>query len=99
MATSVAGLPGHAAECGVFTGGSSWLICEEFQHNTNWRHHMFDSFEGLSEPDDVDRSLYGSAVGHLGRRESTDARSPAALGVPADTLARHGEFSATNSAN
>jgi O-methyltransferase len=49
---------GHTAECGVFEGASSWLICA-------WNaraapagrvHHLFDSFEGVSTPEPVDGS-------------------------------------------
>jgi hypothetical protein len=42
-------LPGDTAECGVLSGISSFLICE---HNAGRgkKHHVFDSFEGLSEP-------------------------------------------------
>jgi O-methyltransferase len=39
-------VPGDTAECGVFLGASSWLIASGLKR----RHHMFDSFEGISEP-------------------------------------------------
>lgn len=42
-------VPGDSAECGVFEGASSWLICSAFQ-GTGRIHHLFDSFEGLSGP-------------------------------------------------
>lgn len=42
-------VPGDTAECGVFRGASSWLICRSNQ-GTGKTHHVFDSFEGLSEP-------------------------------------------------
>jgi hypothetical protein len=48
----VAHLPGDTAECGVFRGATSYLICcanEESQAGDK-THHLFDSFEGLSEP-------------------------------------------------
>ena len=41
--------PGDTAECGVWTGSSSWFICRHFD-GTGKVHHGFDSFEGLSEP-------------------------------------------------
>lgn len=49
------GVEGDTAECGVFQGASSALIC---QHNLGKprRHHLFDSFEGLSQPRDIDGS-------------------------------------------
>lgn len=57
MARSVAHMGGRTAECGVYNGGSSWLICTAFAEaaTDGWRHHMFDSFEGLSEPEEIDR--------------------------------------------
>jgi hypothetical protein len=42
-------VPGDTAECGVYLGASSWLMC-----GLGRTHHIFDSFEGLSKPDAVD---------------------------------------------
>jgi O-methyltransferase len=51
----VSNLSGNTAECGVFKGASSYLICEANQANGGRRlHHMFDSFAGLSNPSEVD---------------------------------------------
>lgn len=43
---------GDTAECGVFQGASSYLICASNAQSEAGRktHHVFDSFEGLSEP-------------------------------------------------
>ncbi len=52
----IEGVPGDTAECGVFTGSSSFLICianERSLRHARW-HHGFDSFEGLSEPTEFD---------------------------------------------
>lgn len=49
----VDGLPGDTAECGVYRGASSWLICEHFK-NSEKTHYIFDSFRGLSEPTQED---------------------------------------------
>jgi O-methyltransferase len=51
-------VPGDTAECGVFEGAGSYLICTlnrmvSQQHRI---HHVFDSFEGLSSPEPVDGS-------------------------------------------
>lgn len=40
---------GHFAECGVYNGGSAHFMCREASM-TGRRVHLFDSFEGLSEP-------------------------------------------------
>lgn len=51
-----ASIDGDTAECGVFEGASSWLICasNEQQRSHQRTHHLFDSFEGVSAPSDVD---------------------------------------------
>lgn len=46
-------LPGDLAECGVYKGATAYLMCRSVQ-GTNRRVHLFDSFEGLSEPGKVD---------------------------------------------
>ena len=50
LAFSVAELPGDTVECGVFEGASSVVICDAMEVHEDYRHHVFDSFEGLSEP-------------------------------------------------
>lgn len=42
-------VPGDTAECGVFQGASSYFICA-FTRGSGKRHHLFDSFAGLSQP-------------------------------------------------
>jgi O-methyltransferase len=42
-------IQGDTAECGVFKGASSYFICKHI-HGTSKKHHIFDSFEGLSSP-------------------------------------------------
>ena len=50
-----AAVPGDTAECGVFRGAGSYLIgSAAAQQGRDRTHHVFDSFEGLSEPSDVD---------------------------------------------
>ncbi len=45
-------VPGDTAECGVYQGASSYLIClANSQSEYDRTHFMFDSFEGLSKPD------------------------------------------------
>jgi O-methyltransferase len=54
MAKSLVSLPGDTAECGTFNGATSFLICLAHQEKINYCHHIFDSFKGLSEPEDKD---------------------------------------------
>ncbi len=45
-------VPGDTAECGVFKGASSYLLCKansESKIHKQW-HFLFDLFEWLSEP-------------------------------------------------
>ena len=48
----IADVPGATAEVGCYEGAMSWLICHANQGARV--HHIFDSFEGLSEPAAVD---------------------------------------------
>lgn len=49
-------VPGDTAECGAFQGAGSFLICEMNSRNVTHtrRHHIFDSFDGLSAPSEKD---------------------------------------------
>ena len=53
LAKTAASLEGDTAECGVLAGDGSFIICRAL--NGAKRHHLFDSFEGLSDiqPEDV----------------------------------------------
>lgn len=54
------GVPGDTAECGVFEGAGSYLICQANAASSNFKrsHHIFDSFEGLSAPDATDGAYW-----------------------------------------
>lgn len=48
-------LPGEFAECGVYKGGSAIYLCQEARRSG--KHvHLFDSFEGLPTPSELDGS-------------------------------------------
>lgn len=48
-------VPGDTAECGVYKGCGSYIILESNKQSTFERvHHVFDSFEGLSNPSGKD---------------------------------------------
>ncbi|WP_322868105.1 TylF/MycF/NovP-related O-methyltransferase [Bradyrhizobium ottawaense] len=49
----VAHLDGDAAECGTYRGATAYLLCQAFRKMAITV-HLFDSFEGLSEPAAVD---------------------------------------------
>ena len=46
-------VPGDTAECGVYQGASSYLICAATR-GSGKTHHLFDSFAGLSAPGAAD---------------------------------------------
>ena len=79
MAVATAELPGDTAECGVYEGASSHLICTSRGARPEWQgtHHVFDSFEGLSEPDASD----APELDHTFRWEKHD------LAIPQDVVA------------
>lgn len=55
----VADVPGDTAECGVFQGAGSYLICKANAQSQQKRtHFIFDSFEGLSAPAAIDGSYW-----------------------------------------
>lgn len=53
----VDGLNGDLAECGVFQGTSSWLMCDYFRGG-NKVFYGLDSFEGLSMPQAEDKNYW-----------------------------------------
>jgi O-methyltransferase len=54
----VDGVAGDTAECGVFQGAGSYLICAANEPHPERVHHVFDSFEGLSAPTDHDAGYW-----------------------------------------
>lgn len=61
----VAALEGDCAECGCWRGLSSYLICTTLkQHDASFRgrgYHVFDSFQGLSQPTVADAGMNAQA--------------------------------------
>jgi len=81
-----AAVPGDSAECGVYRGADSHLICAfnaslPGAHRT---HFMFDSFRGLSEPTTADGTHWkrGDLAAPLEVAERALAEFPAAVFLP-----------------
>ena len=54
-------IPGDTAECGVYKGCGSHIILQANRQSLLPRvHHLFDSFEGLSNPSEKDGSYWSS---------------------------------------
>ena len=67
---SLTHVDGATAECGTYQGASSYFMCKARGNRSV--HYVFDSFEGLSEPGDLDRSkntLVQWQVGDLSTNE------------------------------
>lgn len=56
-----AGISGDTAECGVFQGAGSYLICVANTGSELRIHHVFDSFEGMSPPTEEDGEYWRAA--------------------------------------
>jgi O-methyltransferase len=88
---SLGRLDADTAECGIFKGLSSFLICRYaagMPRGESYRHHCFDSFEGLSVPSaaDAPRSdvrpwFEGDMRGTLDEVKRNLADSPAAASI------------------
>ncbi|MBW7876006.1 MAG: class I SAM-dependent methyltransferase [Candidatus Cloacimonetes bacterium] len=64
----VSGVEGDTSECGVYNGGSSYIILLGTA-GTNKIHYLFDSYEGLSSPGDKDGKYW--TPGDLNYSESS----------------------------
>lgn len=60
-------IPGEFVECGVWRGGSAMAIALTLlkMNETNRKIYMFDTFEGMSEPDENDNDINGIAASNL----------------------------------
>jgi O-methyltransferase len=54
-------IEGDAAECGVYKGASSYLICRAIRPYGKCN-HVFDSFQGLSAPTDMDGAYWSAGA-------------------------------------
>jgi len=74
LARTAQDIRGDIAECGVRHGKSSFFVLSGFGAGTGKTYHIFDSFEGVSEPVESDRDEQGVTVwtkGELAVQEQT----------------------------
>ena len=57
-------IPGDIVECGVWRGGSMMLIAYALQYfgDTSRRLYLYDTYVGMTEPDDIDIDFDGKAM-------------------------------------
>jgi Macrocin-O-methyltransferase (TylF) len=68
---------GDVAECGTYKGASAFFLARHIQHATlNKKLLLFDSFEGLSQPESIDQSYWkmGDLTSHF--NEVSNALAP-----------------------
>jgi len=59
-------IAGDIVECGVWKGGSMMAIARTLMDNQAIRTlHLFDTFEGMSEPVDIDKDFRGETAANL----------------------------------
>jgi O-methyltransferase len=65
-------IPGNIAECGVWRGGSMMAVARALMsHGDSSRHlYLYDTFEGMSEPTEHDKSLSGESAKSLLDRDT-----------------------------
>ncbi|QDT08359.1 TylF/MycF/NovP-related O-methyltransferase [Planctomycetes bacterium K23_9] len=71
-------IEGDIVECGVWRGGSMMAIAEMLKRSgdTSRNLHLFDTFEGMSEPTEADVSVDGAtAVEQLASEDKNDGKS------------------------
>jgi O-methyltransferase len=71
-------IPGDFVECGVWRGGSSMMIALTLLHlrSTNRRLFLYDTFEGMSEPTEHDKTFRGEDADKLLERTLTIKKPP-----------------------
>src|SRR5690242_9399027 len=61
------GIPGAIVECGVWRGGSMQAVAHALLERgvTDRELHLFDTFEGMTDPTDEDRAMDGTPAAAL----------------------------------
>lgn len=71
----LSGIPGDFVECGVWRGGSMMTIALTLKRMgaTDRKLHLFDTYEGMPEPQDRDITLFGSPGREPWEQNKTDS--------------------------
>lgn len=64
-------IPGAIVECGVWKGGSMMAVAETLKHlnNTSRELFLYDTFEGMSNPEEVDKTHAGQSASDLMKKD------------------------------
>jgi O-methyltransferase len=67
-------VPGEIVECGVWKGGSMMIAARALKKlsSTQRTLYLFDTYEGMTAPQDVDRSIKGQAASELLKTQPKD---------------------------
>jgi O-methyltransferase len=85
-----AGLPGAFVECGVWKGGSMMAVASTLKRlgQTGRDLYLFDTFEGMTAPTEVDRSLHGQTAAQMMAATQPNAENIWAL-APLDEVRKN----------
>ena len=72
------GIEGDVVECGVWRGGSMMAAARTLLQigDTERRLHLFDTFEGMTEPGEIDVSIEGKSAASVFRAGNPKDRGP-----------------------
>lgn len=63
-------IPGDIVECGVGRGGSMMAVAQTLKNiGASRKIYLFDTFEGMTEPTDVDKDFRGKSASEIFRKE------------------------------
>src|SRR5579872_2937230 len=69
-------IAGDVAECGVWRGGSMMLVAHALKHfgDTSRQLYLYDTFEGMPEPDEVDVDFDGNSMKAVWTKAKAEGR-------------------------
>jgi O-methyltransferase len=85
-------IPGDIVECGVWKGGSMMAIAKTLLElgKTERRLHLFDTFDGMSEPTEVDRTHGGESAAEMMNAAAAERGTSRMWGVsPLEEVTEH----------
>lgn len=90
------GLPGNIIESGVWRGGSSMIIALTLKKLGDTKRHLylFDTFDGMPPPDDIDVDHQGTPAAQL-LDEQKDERSESLIWAKSDRATVHHNMAST----